>query len=193
MGTVHLTNGHHGLCIRGEVRDSDLETRILLNDELLERPVIHTRGLPLDQQNQNVTRSALRGLMELNGFNAAVSYAVVTYDGALHIASPHRVWGEITLAGPREVIVPFSHDSRFENRPFTLQLEWLEGEYPAGTLSESDFARFCRSWSSSEKWTQLFQDRIRRVMDAKRNEALYLRNEADAVMREAKAIKEALG
>jgi len=177
MGTVHLTNGHHGLCIRE--KEIDLSRRVLLTPELLARPIVTFGRSPrlLNEINQKTIRNALQGLMDLRGFNAAVSHDALEVNGVLHIASPHREWGEITLGTPENVIVGFSHDSRHHNKPFYNILEWLEEDYPNGKLSDEEFAQFVESWTN-ERWRNFFEGRIWSAIDKMRSEAAELRNQA---------------
>ncbi len=154
MGTVHLTNGHHGLYIRnGKI---DLERRVLLTPELLERPIF-IRGDRWGSPMQDVIRGALQGLMDLKGFNAAVSYSTIEHDGIPHITTPKRVWGEISLESPEKIALGFSHDSRYSNKPFTSLLQWLEEEYPDQQLPYEEYKQFCFGWVSAEKWREFFE------------------------------------
>ncbi len=189
MGTVHLTRGHHGLYCWKSTVDRDKWT--VLEQAMLSRPVCYlsqdynTPAVP-------VIRAALRALLDLPGFDAAVSYNVIERDQKPHIALPHRVWGEISLGSPENVVLSFSHDSRFENRPFSSQLHWLE-EMPLYELSDEDYKAFCQQWSSTERWLTFFQMRIQRQIDMMHAKAETLRHEAQGVIDRAHAIEVALG
>ena len=180
MGTVHLTGSHHGLTIRQ--RNVDLEERVLLTDELLARPILDSRRAPMGIAIMDrVIRAALQGLRDLRGFNAAVSYGVVVIDSVGHIVHPRRVWGEITLGSPKDVVVGFSHDTRYENHPFVSLLQWLEEESPGGQLNDAQLARFCEKWSSAERWRMFFEARIRREVAVIREASEKLRLRATAL------------
>lgn len=185
MGTVHLAHGHNNLYARARANQVDLSKRVLLDAELLARPICNN-GCPMTSETPKVMRAALQALMDLRGFDAAVSYGVCELRGVPHIALPHRVWGEITLGSPENVIAAFTHDTRRDNSPFFVQLQWLEGEYPAGELSGEGYADFCEEWSSSLRWKKLFLDRIRREM-------LILRSKADALYWEAQQTARRVG
>jgi hypothetical protein len=194
MGTVHLTNGHHGLYIRGNQTDVVARPRITLDRELMARPILNREDEPYLSPVHDVVRAALWGLMELSGFDAAVSFRVVEKTDGFHIALPHRVWGEITLGTPDNVIVGFSHDTRYENKPFGRNLlEWLEDGYTAGESSMEEYERFCLRWSYSEKWLTFFEGRIRREVDIIRSRAEKLRAEAQVMSDRAAEIETVFG
>ncbi|MCB9818949.1 hypothetical protein H6788_02090 [Candidatus Nomurabacteria bacterium] len=190
MGTVHLTNGHHGLYISND--KIDLKQRVLLTQAMLERPIF-IRGERWGSPMQDVIRGALQGLMDLKGFNAAVSYLTVEHDGVLHISTPKRVWCEISLETPWEIALGFSHDSRYRNHPFTTLLQWLEEEYPAGELPYNEFKQFCFGWVSPEKWREFFEHRIQKKVETMRSKANTLRHEAQGMTERANSIEAILG
>ncbi|HEY0010735.1 MAG TPA: hypothetical protein VGB97_02355 [Candidatus Paceibacterota bacterium] len=189
MGTVHLTNGHHGLYIRHN--SVDLDMRVLLDEEMLARPIYNGEHL-YTAPCQHAIRGALQALMELPGFNAAVSFGVVERDGIQHIAIPRRVWGEITLS-PSNVVVGFSHDSRYENHPYSSLLQWLEEDYPSGELTDTEFEQFCLGWASPERWRRFFEHRIRMKVREIRRDASNLRQEAQALGNRSNLIESTLG
>lgn len=162
MGTVHLTSGHHGLYFHGG--DTDFPRRVQLHYSLLARPIYNSGGrtkAEISGGTAQVIRAALQGLMDLDGYDAAVSYHVVLEGGVPHIALPHRVWGEITRGSPKNVVVKFSHDSRYQNRPFFTQLEWLEEECPPNVreMEEVEYQQLCDRWPA-ERWRAFFERRI---------------------------------
>lgn len=187
MGTVHLTSGHHGLYIREAKQD--LERRVLLDAELLARPIFNGGKLA---KTDGVTRAALQALMDLRGFNAAVSYHVGLEGDGRRIVMPKRVWGEITLTAPDDVVLGFSHDTRFQNRPFYNLLEWLEDDYPDDEMSEDEFKKFCLGWSSAERWRNYFEACLRRKAELIRSEADELRDKASKMQARAKLVEVSL-
>lgn len=190
MGTVHLTNGHHGLYIRNS--ETDFEKRVLLDSEMLSRP-IYNGSTVVQESTTSLIRGALQGLMDLTGFNAAVSYCVVKQEGVPHLMIPHRIWGEITLDNPKDVVLAFSHDSRRDNYPYSALIQWLEEEYPDRHMSSDEYNQFCSIWSSPEKWRQVFENRIRREIDTIRSKSDSLLKEAESVNERANVIETALG
>lgn len=188
MGTVHLTNGHHGLFCHGT--DIALESRVLLDEAMLSRPILYL-SQPYMSPRAPVIQAALRGLLDLRGFDAAVAYRVVEIDGVSHIALPHREWAEISLEKPQNVILTFSHDSRFNNRPYASVHHWLEKAPPH--LGDAEFEQFCLEWSSPEKWLQFFQDRLLQEVNKTRWEADKLRADAANADTRATLIESALG
>jgi hypothetical protein len=190
MGTVHLTNGHHGLYISHD--KVDLSSRVVLDAELLARPILNGQQ-PLVRPTQHVIRAALQGLMDLHGFDAAISYGVVEKEGVSHIQIPHRVWGEITLETPENVIVGFSHDTRYENSPYYNLLQWLEKKYPEDELSYEEFGRFCLEWSSTERWRKFFEARILQRAKALTSQAEHLMREVRHIVAQLKSIEATLG
>ena len=190
MGTVHLTNGHHGLYIRSE--KIDLERRVILTREMLERPIF-IRGDRWGSPMQDVIRGALQGLMDLKGFNAAVSYGTIEHDGIPHITTPKRVWGEISLESPEKIALGFSHDSRYSNHPFNTLLQWLEEEYPDQQLPYEEYKQFCFGWVSPEKWREFFERRIQKKVETMRSKANALRHEAQGMTERANSIEAMLG
>lgn len=190
MGTVHLTNSHHGLYIRSD--NVDLEKRVPLDEAMLER-TIYNGDHPYTAPSQYVIRGALRALMDLPGFDAAISYRVVEHEGVPHIAIPKRVWAEITLGTPDNVVLGFSHDSRYENRPYASLLQWLEEDYPSFELTDNEFEQFCQDWSSVERWRKLFETRIQQKIEATRSKADALRQEAQGLDERANLIEATLG
>ena len=190
MGTVHLTNGHHELYIRD--KSANFERRVLLTPEMLNRPIFN--GIkPSTSPSTDVIRGALQGLLDLPGFNAAVSYRVVERDGVHHIAMPKRVWGEITLTTPQDVVVGFSHDSGYDNRPYSSLLDWLEDEFPNTELSNAEFERFCQKWSSAARWRDFFKYRIRGECLEMLLKSDRLKNEGQAIEERATTIEGMLG
>ncbi|CAN5730242.1 hypothetical protein BH11PAT2_BH11PAT2_06920 [soil metagenome] len=190
MGTVHLTQGHHGLYIRSPGTDPNM--RILLTPELLARPIYNQVGKIANELTHGVVRGALQALLDLPNFDAAVSFCVVKRDDVPHIVLPHREWSEITFASPENVVVKFSHDSRKDNRAFYHLLEWLEEEYPDGELSEEDFDQFVRAWSSVSRWRSFFESRIRRQIECERSESESLRAKAEDIAVRARTLEAAL-
>ncbi|MEX0913049.1 MAG: hypothetical protein WDZ56_00805 [Candidatus Paceibacterota bacterium] len=190
MGTVHLTGSHHGLYLTNN--KVDLKQRVLLTPEMLVRP-IYNGDHPNTSQTQHVIRGALQGLMDLSGFNAAISYRAVERDGVPHLATPKRVWGEITLETPRDIVLGFSHDSRYLNHPYSSLLQWLEEDYPSGALTSNEFAEFCLGWASPERWRQLFEDRIQQKVETVRSKVDALRQETQSMAKRADAIEAVLG
>lgn len=190
MGTVHLTHSHHGLYIHPRP-DVHLEERILLEPELLTRPIYNGPD-QLKAPIRQVIHAALQGLMDLRDFNAAISYRVVEKDGLPHLAIPHRVWGEITLGAPDNVALGFSHDSRPGNAAYGSVLDWLEQERPEERLSNEEFAQFCMGWMSSERWRCLFEARLRRQIETLRSKARRLQSEAGVAHTAADLIRNAL-
>ena len=179
MGTVHLTNGHHGLYIRNAAIDPS--RRVILDNELLARPLLIKKGHALVDSYCGLIRGALRGLMDLTGFDAAVSFHVIDVGGVPHIMFPHREWGEITYGSPSNVIVAFSHDTRCENSPFRHVSQWLEEQGPHEGFVQDDWERLNRDWSSAERWRGFFERRIQRAIQSWRSEAAVLRHKADAL------------
>jgi hypothetical protein len=192
MGTVHLTNGHHGLYIREPQTETSLSRRIALTPEILARPIVGWQGDPIKSEAQGMIRAALQALMDMPGFNAAVSFCAKDVGGVLHLMLPHREWGEITLGTPDNVVVGFSHDTRVYNAPFYRLLQWLEEDYPGGELSEEDFAQFAKKWSSVEQWTLFFEARICRNIMSMSNEAQDLQRKASDIVTKITAIETAL-
>jgi hypothetical protein len=190
MGTVHLTSSHHGLYIRNNT--VDLEKRVVLDAEMLMRPIFNGEH-PNTSPTQHVIRGALQGLMDLPGFNAAISYRVIERDGVPHIAIPKRVWGEVTLETSENVVLGFSHDSRYDNRPYSSLLQWLEEDEPSGELNDDEFERFCLEWSSAEKWRNFFEARIRRQLKFAWSEIKELQLKAVSLTVRADTIAVALG
>ena len=123
MGTVYLTGNHQGLFIREQ--KVDVASRVELNADLLARPILRQGGEVIRDLDASMIRGALQGLMDLAGFDAAVSCKVIEIGGVQHIALLHRVWCEITLRDPSNVVVAFTHDSRYDNFAFvTLPNGW---------------------------------------------------------------------
>jgi hypothetical protein len=135
MGTVHLTQSHHGLHIR--VADASKCKRVLLTPQLLARPIFNGRSA-LEGPGRHAIKGALQGLMRLPNFNTAISFSVVNIDGVEHISLPYRVWGEISLGPSTNIILGFSHDTRDERRDFFDLLDWLEND----TLVDLDSKQF---------------------------------------------------
>jgi len=191
MGIVHLTNSHHELYIHN--KEPNLGQRVVMDAELLARPILSSviGNPPLGDYGQKMVRNALRGLLEMRGFNAAVSYQVVEKEGVPYIALPKRVWGEITLGSPCNIVVGFSHDKRYDNRPFFTLVQWLEEEGPGGELSEEEFFQFVNEWHSS-RWREFFESRVRRAHDALIPKIFELRREADELVAKIATIKAAL-
>jgi hypothetical protein len=131
--------------------------------------------------------------MELRRFNAAVSYHAQQSADGFHIAQPHRVWGEITLTSPEDVVAGFSHDSRRENHAFYHLLQWLEEEYPEGQLSDEEFAQFCQHWSLPRRWRAHFKARIRREVEAVHAKGAEILRTWQVSIARARVIERALG
>lgn len=191
MGTVHLTSSHHRLHIH-ERPEVNLEERIVLDADLLMRPIYNGRE-PYMNPARHTTRAALQGLMDLNGFNAAVSYGVIDVGGVPYIQMPKRAWGEITLGTPDNVVLGFSHDTRRGNFAFRSVSQWLEEEFPDGYLDDDAYENFCLSWSSAEKWRRFFEARIRRRITELRSGAELLRCTAQRDIDRSNTIAAILG
>jgi hypothetical protein len=188
MGTVHLTQSHHGLHIR--VADASKCKRVLLTPQLLARPIFNGRSA-LEGPGRHAIKGALQGLMRLPNFNTAISFSVVNIDGVEHISLPYRVWGEISLGPSTNIILGFSHDTRDERRDFFDLLDWLENDTLVD-LDSKQFERFCLTWSSGDKWLEFFQARIQKKVAAMRAEIEGLRNVADSIAVKADSIEGAL-
>jgi len=187
MGTAHLTNGHHGL------DPKNLDKWVSLTSGLLARPIFYSNGKLVQELHQGMIRGALQGLLELEGFNAAVSYGVT--DDKLHIEVPHRVWGKVFIGTPdnKNEVVRFTHDSRHDNYPFHILAQWLEEHCPDQDITDEARDRFVREWSSSQKWRLFFESRIRRSLEPLRVNAKSLHAEADELESMVRAIETALG
>ncbi len=191
MGTVHLTNGHHGLKIR--TPETDPAQRILLTREILKRSFVSYDGqLVGPHPYYNVVRGALQALMDLPGFDAAVSHHTILVKNQQHIYLPDREWGEITLGTPDNVVLGFSHDSRESNSPFDSLSEWLEEKGPGNKPSKAQLDRFYTEWSSPEKWLAFFKERLQRTVDELESEVAKLKRKADGKLAEIAALKAGL-
>ncbi len=163
MGTVHCTQGHHGLYCGSD--KPDLSQRVLLSPELIDAPIMSSGSdMKLARASRaSMIRGALRGLQMLKGFDAAVSLITkVDKNVGPYLLIPHRMWGEISLGDPANVVVTFSHDSRYANEPFVAIYQWLEELSPDARVADEVFCAFEREWSSPQKWHAFFESRIRR-------------------------------
>ena len=185
MGTVQLTRDHHNLR-----EQQNMERWVLLTPELLARPIVVSAGKPIPKLHQGMARGALQGLLDLQGFNAAVSYGVT--DDGRNITVPNRVWGTISAGTPGGTVANFSHDSRHKNRPFRILIQWLEEHCLGKDETSQAYNRFLTEWSSSEKWRLLFESRIRRNLGPLRARADSMRIQADELESRVTAIEAAL-
>ncbi len=188
MGTVHFTQGHHGLFSTGGQPDT---TRwVLLTEELLNVPI--ARNLEVRQSHANMIRASLLALQSLGEFNAAVSMITCVDEGKMHLIIPHRTWGEISFGSPSNVMVRFSHDSREANEPFVSIYQWLEDLCPPRGVDDETFFEFEDKWSDPLKWKHFFMGRIKKKISKMRSDANKLREDAVALDSAANKVSDAL-
>ena len=189
MGTVYLTSGHHGLICH--VPEADLGRRIVLSPEWLERPVMTTSVAwgSYDNKRQHA-RAALLALLSLRGIDAAVSYEVAM-GMCPQLRQPKRVWAELTIGGPTNVVLKFTHDTRQENAPFRELYQWLEDHYNPHGTPEQD-VRFQDDWSDPERWKIFFKLRLKQASNQLREKAKRMQMEAGALQRQANKISSLL-
>ncbi|MEM9336836.1 MAG: hypothetical protein AAGA35_03205 [Patescibacteria group bacterium] len=191
MGTVHLTHGHHGLFCRKN--DIDLEKRLLLTSDMVGMPIYVQEGSPktIRDSRAKMVWAALEGLMLLEGFDAAVAFDYGTKD-ELYFMLPYRMWGEITLGEPDNLVVVFSHDTREANSPFRSLYQWLEEHCPDDVEDDEVFFAFEAQWRDPEKWHQFYRSRIERRIGGLRGSAEEHRTKAISLDGVAKTLESAL-
>ena len=191
MGTVHLTHGHHGLfCSENDI---DLEKRLLLTRDMLGMPIYVQEGslATIRDSRAKMIWAALEGLMLLEGFDAAVAFDYGTKD-ELYFMLPCRMWGEITLGEPNNLVVVFSHDTREANAPFRSLYQWLEAHCPDNVQDDDEFFAFEAQWHDPEKWHQIYRSRIERRIGELRGLAEEHRAKATTLDRIAETLESAL-
>ncbi len=182
MGTVHLTSGHHGLFIREP--NADLSRRVKLDPTWLERPILLPGGSPAPEVYQKFAKAALRALLALP-VDAAISYGLAGLENPC-LQEPKRVWGELTLGDPKNVIVAFSHDTRKANVPYTHLANWTEGPFDH-PMPEEILEGVMGGWNQV-KWKSFFLRRLKSAEDKLREKAMTMQTEAGALQRRANKI-----
>lgn len=192
MGTVHLTQGHHGLFCSEDQKS--LDRRILLTDDMIDLPISGKQSKlePIRESWASMTRAALRGLQKLKHFDAAVSITLIADEDEPYLLMPHRTWGEISQGEPDNLVVTFSHDTRKDNAPFKSLYQWLEELVPEGDALDEAFFAFEREWSDPEKWHQFYRKRISQKIDRLQTLAAEARARATDFDSRARSITTAL-
>lgn len=137
MSRVFLIANHHDLGIKTR--------RVELKEEMWSWPIYAHRGVR-KQPTDLVYKNALRALTELGPFNSEFCIEVDLPNQILRFAD--RCWGAIWLN--EEVIVHFSHDTRYDNSPFRSLIEW----------PEMDNDKVVKGWTS-DQWKIFFVHRIK--------------------------------
>ncbi len=192
MGTVHLTQGHHGLYCSEDQKS--LDERILLTDDMIDLPIskVPNRLEPIRESRAAMVRAALRGLQKLKHFDAAISLIYIADGNEPYLSIPKRTWAEISLGKPHHLVVSFSHDTREANAPFRQLYQWLEELMPEGGALDEVFFAFEREWSDPEKWYQFYRERISREIERLQGMAAQARQSATSYESAARSIIVAL-
>ncbi len=132
----------------------------------------------------------LRGLLDLEGFNSAVSLHYVE-EGKPYLRLPHRMWGEISLGLPYNLVATFSHDSRESNEPFVSLYQWLE-ELCLPDLNVEAFHAFEVEWSDATKWHEFFKMKLLQKVDKLQEAARASRQQVKGYTARAASIMAAL-
>ncbi len=191
MGTVHFTQGHHGLYSADG--NPDINRWFLFTEDLTNIAVVRDRnGTTVRDSYSKMIRAALRALRSLGDFNAAVSLIYDQTEVGERLLIPHRTWGEISFGSPSNVIVRFSHDSRKVNEPFVSLYQWLEDLCPPRGVDDETFFEFEDKWSDPLKWKHFFMGRIKKKISKMRSDANKLREDAVALDSVANNVSNAL-
>jgi hypothetical protein len=168
MGTVYLTGSHHGLYCRS--KEPNLDERIRLDPSILQWIAVTGDGDLHSPHVSSMILAALRALVSLKGFDSAISLSICDTEVHKSVQTTGRVWGELFFDEPSNVILSFSHDTRYHNYPFCHLEQWLEGEYNEANPQE---------WHDAERWLSFFHKRIRMQAYILETQAKDLRNEAE--------------
>ncbi len=186
MGTVHLTNGHHGLICRN--KDCHLDRRHVLTEQMLDLQIMLSRDNILRSERGSIVRAALHALLNLKGFDSAISLGY-SDSPKPSLIIPKRVWGEITHIGkPRKLVVIFSHDSRKGNAPFYSLEQWLEDNQPKDS-TDTEYSKFEKLWSDASMWDMFFKSRITLEVEKLRSNAEELHEKAMRLADEASVVE----
>jgi hypothetical protein len=161
---------------------------VRLTDEMLTRPVIGRNGNLMEPRWQNVYTAALGGMMwRSSKFTWAVSLNAITHDGDTRIsATAHREWGWLMLSETGDVVCRFSHDTRYDNRPFYGLLEWLQIDI---SIDSPQFGDQLAEWSDADTWADFFTATVERVAKSLETNAQKLQEDANALKQKAALIR----
>lgn len=131
----------------------------LLTEEMLEWPMYRFYGGEkiTDKEMLAIYKSVLSALAGLKGFFSAVSIWANVENK--YLAPTHRDWGQIYDLKSWELVANFSHDTRYENCPFSSVLEWPERHEIGG--DENQWDRIVPTLTTTEAWNKIFFNRIR--------------------------------
>lgn len=156
--------------------------------EYLRRSFVSCSGKTVDSQWNAVYVSALRALQQLDGFVSAVSFQVLE-DKKDCIQLTKRDWGQIYLANSNKCVVSFSHDTRYENKPFYGLLEWLEDpQFDNNNVTPEQLHQY----SNVEIWRKFFIGRIESVIRENQLRIATLEGEIKCLSADVSDLKSAL-
>lgn len=136
MSRVYLIPNHHEF--------ENPKQRIELTEEMLSWPIVWKYN-PNGQVAELTYKNALKALLKLGQFDVILCLEVNQEEKIFN--PPHRCWGSILLDD--QSVIGFSHDTRYDNKPFVTLTEWPEIEYEAVLC-----------WTT-QKWKRFFIKRIK--------------------------------
>ncbi len=154
---------------------------VIFSEEMLTWPFMLNKAIEAeDEYYNNIYRMALKSLTQIHPFSSKVSLGVDV--GNKRFTYPKRTWGRIYL-GEKEIL-QFSHDPRFENRPFSGLVEWTEMysfPYDSSKAFTKDSDRIIKELSlwDNDDWVEFFRRKIKERAGFLNQKAKRLKTEAE--------------